>query len=440
MSLLTGVPILECMYVAACARWAWKRCVHSGSQDSEHWGLADSYNFAPVPRLCRLVLSVYEEDLRVPKWAPPGGYGINLAWIYKRADYDNTLGRVPPYFIYVDHQAQGIVLAIHGLSLKRESDYALLLARKVGQELFDGGYVHHGLRQAARWLLDEESKTLSALLCEHPSYKLTLAGHSLGAGIAAILAMLMANLNGKGNGVSRDRIRCYAIAPARCMSLSLAVRYADAINSVVLQDDFLPRTTTPLEDIFKCICCLPCLLCVGCISNTFTSEERLLKDPSRLYTPGQLYHIVERKLCRCSRYPPVVRTAIPVEERFERIILSCNATMDHSLVRIERVCQKALELLAEKENAQKVPGMEKMERQAMLEVEYKEQHREALKKATSLNASCAFPSYGTFGKGAWGKGESESFAADKSKQHGGRAKSLDRTTMEEATSSLVQST
>ncbi|MCO5592443.1 hypothetical protein L7F22_046445 [Adiantum nelumboides] len=265
MSLLIGVPILECMYAAACARWAWKCCLHSGSQDSERWGFVHSHDFEPVPRLCRLVLSVYEDDLHIPKWAPPGGYGINLAWIYRRADYNNTLGCVSPYFIYVDHEAQDIVLAIRGLNLKRESDYALLLDSKIGQEQYEGGYVHHGLLQAARWLLDEEAKSLSILLCEHPSYKLTLAGHSLGAGIAAIFAMLLASPGDKVDGIPRDRLRCFAIAPARCMSLSLAVSYADVINSVVLQDDFLPRTSTPLEDIFKCMCCLPCLLCVGCI-------------------------------------------------------------------------------------------------------------------------------------------------------------------------------
>ena len=32
--------------------------------------------------------------------------------------------------------------------------------------------------------------------------------------------------------------------------------------------------------------------------DTFTSEEKKLKDPKRLYAPGRMYHIVERKPCR----------------------------------------------------------------------------------------------------------------------------------------------
>ncbi|KAM7280404.1 hypothetical protein ACFE04_007538 [Oxalis oulophora] len=111
------------------------------------------------------------------------------------------------------------------------------------------------------------------------------------------------------------------------MSLNLADKYADIIHSVVLQDDFLPRTPTPLEDIFK---------------DTFIPEGRKLRDPRRLYAPGRMYHIVERKFCRCGRFPPEVRTAIPVDERFEQIVLSCNATSDHGILWIEREAEKAL--------------------------------------------------------------------------------------------------
>lgn len=47
---------------------------------------------------------------------------------------------------------------------------------------------------------------------------------------------------------------------------------------------------------------------------------------------------------RCGRYPPEVRTAIPVDGRFEHIILSCNATSDHAIIWIEKEAGKALEV------------------------------------------------------------------------------------------------
>lgn len=47
---------------------------------------------------------------------------------------------------------------------------------------------------------------------------------------------------------------------------------------------------------------------------------------------------------RCGRYPPEVRTAVPVDGRFEHIVLSCNATSDHGIIWIEREAEKALEV------------------------------------------------------------------------------------------------
>lgn len=49
-------------------------------------------------------------------------------------------------------------------------------------------------------------------------------------------------------------------------------------------------------------------------------------------------------MCRCGRYPPEVRTAIPVDGRFEHIVLSCNATSDHGIIWIEREAEKALQV------------------------------------------------------------------------------------------------
>eukprot|EP01018_Ginkgo_biloba_P029161 Gb_23706 [translate_table: standard] len=209
MSLACGIPLLECVYCLACSRWAWKRCIYTGAHDSEHWGLATFEEFEPVPRICRIILAVYEEDLRNPRWPPPGGYRINPDWVVKRVTYEDTAGRAPPYLIYVDHDAHDIVLAIRGLNLAKESDYALLLDNKLGQKMVDGGYVHNGLLKSA--------------------------GHSLGSGVAALLTLVVAHNRDQLANIPRNRIRCYAVAPARCMSLNLAVRYADIINSVVLQ-------------------------------------------------------------------------------------------------------------------------------------------------------------------------------------------------------------
>ncbi|KDP28632.1 hypothetical protein JCGZ_14403 [Jatropha curcas] len=398
MSIVCGLPILECVYCLGCARWVWQKCLYNAGHESENWGLATAEEFEPVPRLCRLLLSVYEVDLQNPHWAPPGGYGINPDWVVLRKNHEETGGCATPYLIYLDHDNSDIVLAIRGLDLAKECDYAVLLDNKLGQTKFDGGYVHNGLLKSAKWIFDTECEVLTDLVQMNPDYKLTIAGHSLGAGVASLMVVYaIQNLDRLGN-IERKRIRCFAMAPARCMSLNLAVRYSDVINSVVLQDDFLPRTTTALEDVFKSLLCLPCLLCLMCLKDTCTLEEKMLRDPRRLYAPGRLYHIVERKPFRIGRFPPVVRTAVPVDGRFEHIVLSCNAISDHAIIWIERESQRAFDLMLEKDQIMGIPKKQRMEREEFIAREHSEEYKAALQRAVALDIPHAYSSssYGTF--------------------------------------------
>ena len=57
-----------------------------------------------------------------------------------------------------------------------------------------------------------------------------------------------------------------------------------------------------------------------------------------------LYLYFHFLLPRCGRFPPEVRTAIPVDGRFEHIVLSCHATSDHGIIWIEKEAGKALEV------------------------------------------------------------------------------------------------
>ncbi|CAN6700205.1 unnamed protein product [Malus baccata var. baccata] len=380
---------MECVVVLGCMRWVWRRCTYIGSNDSATWSSATPDEFDPVPRICRLILAVYEPDLHNPHFIPTVGFRPNPDWVVKRVTYEQTLGHAPPYLIYVDHDHKELVLAIRGLNLVKESDYKLLLDNKLGMQMFDGGYVHHGLLKSAIWLLKEEGETLKRLWLENGSnYDMVFAGHSLGSGVAALLTVIVVNHRDWLGGIPRSKVRCYALAPARCMSLNLAVKYADVIYSVVLQDDFLPRTATPLEDIFKSIFCLPCLMFLVCLRDTFIPEGRKLRDPRRLYAPGRMYHIVERKFCRCGRFPPEVRTAIPVDGRFEHIVLSCNATSDHGIIWIEREAGKALLEESSSETITTAPKIQKLERLQTIEKE----HKDALERAVSLNVPHAVTS------------------------------------------------
>ncbi|XP_044968886.1 uncharacterized protein LOC123428814 [Hordeum vulgare subsp. vulgare] len=148
MSLACGLPLQECVYCLGCAWWASKRCVHTGTgyHDGATWGHAATADFAPIRRMCRLVMANYETDLAAPLLDPSN--------VVRRRTYADT----------------------GGLNLGRESDYALLLDNRLDKRRFEGGYVHNGLLQAAGWVLDKECDPLRDLLDRYPDY----TGHSLG--------------------------------------------------------------------------------------------------------------------------------------------------------------------------------------------------------------------------------------------------------------------
>ena len=65
-------------------------------------------------------------------------------------------------------------------------------------------------------------------------YQLTLVGHSLGAGAAALLAMML-----KARGITN--MHCYAFAPPMCCEPDLASTCSDCITSVIFRDDIISR-------------------------------------------------------------------------------------------------------------------------------------------------------------------------------------------------------
>lgn len=86
------------------------------------------------------------------------------------------------------------------------------------------------------------------------------------------------------------------------LSFGMCYSWVDIFGSMT--QPLLPRTSAiklllislkPGLDAFDS---LPCLLFLVCLRDTFIPEGRKLRDQRRLYAPGRMYHIVERKFCR----------------------------------------------------------------------------------------------------------------------------------------------
>jgi hypothetical protein len=70
-------------------------------------------------------------------------------------------------------------------------------------------------------------------------YGLTIVGHSLGAGVAALLTTELVKHPEEVGGIDTERIRAIVFAPPRVMSLELAIKYSPHVNSVIYQASHL---------------------------------------------------------------------------------------------------------------------------------------------------------------------------------------------------------
>ena len=154
-----------------------------------------------------------------------------------------------PYSIVADRLKKTIVITVRGtLSLE-----ALATDLSIRPELLDdfrdrceglnhpsiaGEYCHSGMLKCALTIYDDlqRHKLLNTLLLaekpQFPNFELVCTGHSLGAGVAAILGIFLRN--------QFPNMRCLCFAPPGCV-LSERAAAQDFITSYVLDVDIVPR-------------------------------------------------------------------------------------------------------------------------------------------------------------------------------------------------------
>ncbi|KNC95824.1 uncharacterized protein SPPG_08764 [Spizellomyces punctatus DAOM BR117] len=150
-----------------------------------------------------------------------------------------------PFAICFDHPRQTIVIAVRGTL--STADVLVDLHCDLEEITVPGlagdvkAYTHAGMFRTARNLKDEleASGTLRRLLLEENSrykgYGLVCCGHSLGGGVAALLAFLLRT-------TSYPTARAIAYSPPGCMITHEANAYfATFCTSVVLGSDIVPR-------------------------------------------------------------------------------------------------------------------------------------------------------------------------------------------------------
>eukprot|EP00804_Cyclotella_cryptica_P012618 CCRYP_020789-RA/>CCRYP_020789-RA protein AED:0.21 eAED:0.20 QI:0/0/0/1/0/0.1/10/0/507 len=168
---------------------------------------------------------------------------------------------VNPYIIIVDQLRSTIIIAIRGTLSMEDMIMDVTISPQsledVGRKCgFDGRgeYCHNGILTGACWIYDDLERrvfyhrySLSGLILllmhkildnaihnEFPDFKLSVIGHSLGAGIAAMLGLMLRQ--------KYPELMCLCFSPPGCVfSQKLAKESKNYVCSYILHNDVVPR-------------------------------------------------------------------------------------------------------------------------------------------------------------------------------------------------------
>ncbi|XP_012670112.2 diacylglycerol lipase-beta [Clupea harengus] len=282
-----------------------------------------------------------------------------------------------PFFVALDHKKESILVAVRGtLSLKDVlTDLSAVCENLPIEGVSGASYAHKGISQASHYIYKKlvNDGILRQAFSIAPEYRLVITGHSLGAGTAAILAVLLRNMY--------PTLQCYAFSPpGGLMSKALADYSKEFVVSVVLGKDLVPRLSLPnMEDLKKRIlkmvsnCNKPKyrILLHGCWYEVFGGEpddfptelenreeelnapllgeesllvrssasyQSLASDDSPtntthlpLYLPGRILHVIEEGPTRrsCFSQPRYRAEWASSDAAFRSVLISPRMLVDH---------------------------------------------------------------------------------------------------------------
>mmetsp|Transcript_32432 Transcript_32432/g.91907 ORF Transcript_32432/g.91907 Transcript_32432/m.91907 type:complete len:489 (+) Transcript_32432:209-1675(+) len=100
---------------------------------------------------------------------------------------------LPRHTVFIDHIAESVVVIMQGTSSAYDVIKDLVADTKL--VLNDKGYSHKGMADGAELMLEEVMPQVVRALQAYPSYGFTAVGHSLGAGVAIMMALTLRNMD-----------------------------------------------------------------------------------------------------------------------------------------------------------------------------------------------------------------------------------------------------
>ncbi|KAJ3208828.1 hypothetical protein HK099_008642, partial [Clydaea vesicula] len=183
--------------------------------------------------------------------------GISLADIRhtSHSQYNDLHNYHPQFYVVLDRKFNQVVLALRGslslhdflIDLTCESEEVILL-KDNKKTTVD---VHSGMYRAAKKICDAKNSNpiftaVKSLLEENPTFGLTIAGHSLGAGIGTLISLIWGDLDTAltkpESGLPPNRtITCYAYGSPCVISLNGVKLCESIVKSITVESDIVCR-------------------------------------------------------------------------------------------------------------------------------------------------------------------------------------------------------
>lgn len=207
---------------------------------------------------------------------------------------------------------------------------------------FKCGFTHGGILASAEKKYKKCVPLILKSFERYPNYKLIICGHSLGAGMATLLALMW-------NDEYSIPMHCYAFAPPCILSLDLALKCRPFVTTVIVNDDIIPRLSFSSIEDFKRI--VQYVLdenkgnmqrifqvfsagnVLGDLTNKLAEKFnwKIVPDlgihkmeiTDRLYPPGNIYHVFSKG----GKFYNTVEQSAP--SLFKDIVISSSMLMDH---------------------------------------------------------------------------------------------------------------
>lgn len=227
---------------------------HNGKIYSSVYCESTKWALAPIKEALRLRRLAIERKTEIVKGQMAKHFeNLKPPKVFGYVDGESLRGEKGlQHFVAINYQDERVVLSFKGTS-GMESIFKDLDAKYETFEFCEKKYkVHRGMYNAAKDFLNEQGtmETIRRALKDHPTYTLTLVGHSLGGGVAALVTVLLSKKRADGGFESNIHdtkarpIECYTIGPAACMNSDLASDTKSMIHTLINGYDVVPYLST----------------------------------------------------------------------------------------------------------------------------------------------------------------------------------------------------